>query len=91
MAMATRIWVKKTRLIKYFRKLIKNFNLHKDIKKDAGCRLSVVRNKKNVQNSPDLPAGRQVGVTSFLVLAEALRRHINPKKIEQTAGQHFLT
>jgi len=53
MAIAARIWVKKTRLNKYFRKLIKNFNLHKDIKKDAGCRLSVVRNKKNVQNSPD--------------------------------------
>ena len=46
MAIAARICVKKTRLIKYFRKLIKNFNLHKDIKKDAGCRLSVVRNKK---------------------------------------------
>ena len=30
--MAARIWAKKTRLVKYFRKLIRKFNLHKDIK-----------------------------------------------------------
>lgn len=48
----------------------------------VGCRLSGI--KKMSKIAP-------MGVTSFLGLAEALRRHINPKKIEQTAGQHFLT
>lgn len=48
-----------------------------------GCRLSGIKNICS-KIAP-------MGVTSFLGLAEALRRHINPKKIEQTAGQHYLT
>jgi hypothetical protein len=32
MAIAAIIWAKKTRLLRYFRKLIKKFNLSKDIK-----------------------------------------------------------
>ena len=49
----------------------------------VGCRLSGIKNNCS-KIAP-------MGVTSFLGLAEALRRQINPRKIGQTAGQHFLT